>query len=140
MTKTALSLPDLQSMLSESAFHRVLNVDIDSVDEASDILVMRLPFSPNVERAPGSGQYHGGAIASLIDIAGDFAIAWRLGHGVPTVNFRTDYIRPAFGGDLLAHARVRRVGRTVAVCDVDVIGADGQLLALGRATYATKAG
>jgi uncharacterized protein (TIGR00369 family) len=59
---------------------------------------------------------------------------------VPTINFRTDYLRPAINTDLLAHARVRKIGRTVAVCDIDVVSENGKLLAIGRGTYATAAG
>jgi acyl-coenzyme A thioesterase PaaI-like protein len=40
---------------------------------------------------------------------------------------------------LLVTARVRRNGRSVGVVDVDVENEAGQLLAIGRATYATAA-
>ncbi|MGH8240249.1 MAG: PaaI family thioesterase, partial [Steroidobacteraceae bacterium] len=46
-------------------------------------------------------------IASLVDIAGDFALIAVLGHGVPTINFRVDYLRPAVGTDLIERAQVR---------------------------------
>jgi acyl-coenzyme A thioesterase PaaI-like protein len=36
-------------------------------------------------------------------------------------------------------ARVRRNGKTVGVVDIDVANEAGQLLAIGRATYATAA-
>jgi len=94
----------------------------------------------HVERATGSGQYHGGVIASLIDIAGDYALIAVLGHGVPTINFRVDYLRPATNTDLIAQARVRRAGRTIGVVDIDVIDDDGRLIALGRGCYSTQPG
>ncbi|WP_350145115.1 hotdog domain-containing protein [Haliea sp.] len=40
----------------------------------------------------------------------------------------------------MAHARVRKIGRTVSVCDIDVYSEEGKLLAIGRGTYATAAG
>ena len=95
---------------------------------------------PNVERSTGTGQYHGGVIASLIDIAGDFALIAVLGYGVPTINFRVDYLRPATNSDLLALARVRRAGRTIGVVDIDVTDTSGRLIALGRGCYGTQAG
>ena len=62
--------------------------------------------------------YHGGPVASLIDIAGDMAVAVRAGGGVPTISLRVDYLRPCTGPRLLATARLRRYGRTISVSDV----------------------
>lgn len=140
MAETPLSIEALNELMSGSPFHRVLGLRVESYEEAAGALMIRLPFNAAIERGPGSGQHHGGVIASLIDIAGDFAVIRELGVGVPTINFRTDYIRPAYNTDLIAHAKVRRIGRTVAVCDVDVISEEGKLLAVGRGTYAAKAG
>lgn len=138
MEKT--SLEALQKMLDESPFHRVLGLEMEGLDEATDTLSMRLRYSDTIARAEGTGQHHGGVIASLIDIAGDFALIWQLGHGVPTINFRTDYLRPAINTDLIAKAQVRKIGRTVSVCDIEVLSEEGKLLAIGRGTYATAAG
>jgi len=85
-------------------------------------------------------QYHGGAIASLIDIAGDYALWAMLGYGVPTINIRIDYLRPASDTRLRAQARVRRAGRTVGVVDIDVLDDQDRLVAIGRGTYGTKEG
>lgn len=87
-------------------------------------------YTPSVERAAGTRQYHGGAIASLIDIAGDYALWAVLGYGVPTINVRIDYLRPASVTDLRAIARVRRAGRTVGVVDIDVLDDQQRLVAL----------
>ncbi|MEQ8517184.1 MAG: PaaI family thioesterase [Chromatocurvus sp.] len=140
MANTTVDLATLNDMLHSSPFHQVLGLSIESTDDATDTLVMRLRFDERISRAEGTGQHHGGVIASLIDIAGDFALIWQLGHGVPTVNFRTDYLRPGINTDLIAHARVRKIGRTVSVCDIDVYSEEGKLLAIGRGTYATAAG
>ena len=63
-----------------------------------------------------------------------------VGHGVPTMNLRIDYLRPALDGDLVATAIVRRSGRTVAVCDIDLHDSQGRLVAVGRGTWSTAAG
>jgi uncharacterized protein (TIGR00369 family) len=63
-----------------------------------------------------------------------------LGHGVPTVNFRTDYLRPAINTSLRAVATVRRAGRTVGVVDVDVLDDQDKLVAVGRGTFGTQPG
>lgn len=138
--KALPSFQDLETWLADCAFHRLLGLRLESMDAASQTVVLRCVFGPNVERSPGTGQYHGGVIASLIDIAGDFALISVLGHGVPTINFRVDYLRPAANGDLLASARVRKAGRTVGVVDIDVQDSGGRLVAVGRGCYGTQPG
>ena len=63
-----------------------------------------------------------------------------LGAGVPTINFRTDYLRPAGGDHLTATAGVRQAGRSIAVVDIDVHDENGKLIAVGRGTYSTRVG
>jgi uncharacterized protein (TIGR00369 family) len=135
-----LSRAVLEQLLENSPFQRVLGLALESFDVAQQTLTLRSVYGPQVERAPGTGQYHGGVIASLIDIAGDFALIAILGYGVPTINFRVDYLRPATHTDLLARAQVRRAGRTIGVVDIDVTDSKNRLVALGRGCYGTQAG
>jgi uncharacterized protein (TIGR00369 family) len=130
----------LEAFLKGSPFQEILGLSLETFDPAAQTLSLRAAYGPHVERAAGTGQYHGGVIASLIDIAGDFALVAVLGYGVPTINFRVDYLRPAARTHLLAHARVRRAGRTIGVVDIDVIDEEGRLIALGRGCYGTQAG
>ena len=95
---------------------------------------------PELERRPGTGQFHGGPIAAFIDITGDFAVGMLVGGGVPTMNFRTDFLRPAIGEALTAVARVRRAGKTAAVVDIEVVDDQGKLVAIGRGAYASSPG
>ena len=76
----------------------------------------------------------------LLGIAISFAIGMLVGGGVPTMNFRTDYLRPAIGDGLTAVARVRRAGKTAAVVDIDVADDQGRLVAIGRGAYSSTAG
>jgi len=78
---------------------------------------------------------HGGAIASLIDAAGDFAVIAAVGRDVPTIDLRVDYLRPASAGALTATARTVRVGRSVAVADIDVVDESGTQIAIGRGVF-----
>ena len=130
----------LEAYLKGSPFQEALGLELETFDVAAQSLTLRSVYGSHVERSAGTGQYHGGAIASLIDIAGDFALIAVLGHGVPTINFRVDYLRPAVNTDLIAHARVRRAGRTIGVVDIDVLDGGGRLIALGRGCYGTQAG
>jgi uncharacterized protein (TIGR00369 family) len=95
---------------------------------------------PELERRLGGGQFHGGPIAAFIDTVGDYAIGMALGGGVPTINLRIDYLRPAVGSVLTGTARVRRAGRTVALVDVDVYDEQQALIAVGRGTYSGQRG
>ena len=60
-----------------------------------------------------------------------------LRRGLPTINFRVDYLRPAIKTGLVITAKVRRAGKSVGVVDVDVFNEQKALLAVGRATYST---
>ena len=93
-----------------------------------------------MERRPGTKQFHGGPLAAFIDIVGDFAIGMMVGGGVPTMNLRIDYLKPAVGDAVIGVARVRRRGRSACVVDVDVSNEDGALVAVGRGTYVPIAG
>jgi uncharacterized protein (TIGR00369 family) len=130
----------LAALLSDSPFHELLGLRLEAFDPSGQSVALRCVFSSKVERSPGTGQYHGGVIASLIDVAGDFALIGILGHAVPTVNFRVDYLRPAFNTDLIARARVRKVGRTIGVVDIDVEDGSGRLIAVGRGCYGIQPG
>ncbi|MCG8466639.1 MAG: PaaI family thioesterase [Gemmatimonadetes bacterium] len=110
------------------------------IDHDEGRVSLRMPFLPHLERGKGSGQFHGGPIASLIDVAGDAAIAIYLDGWVPTINLRVDYLRPATGAYLDAHATVRRRGRTIGVVDIDVLDDEDRLCAVGRGTYSTIVG
>ena len=130
----------IQASLDESPFAAFCGLRVGDVDQAAGRLTMRMPMRPELERLAGSRQMHGGPIACLIDTAGCYAAMLVLGHGVPTINFRTDYLRPVIDTDLRAVALVRRAGRTVAVVDVDLFDDRDRLVATGRATFGARPG
>jgi len=131
-----LSREQLQARLAHSTFIDFLGLTVVVADPAKQEVVMRAAMRPEFERGKGSGQWHGGPIAAVIDTVGDFALVMLLGRPLPTVNFRVDYLRPAIDTALVVTARVRRNGKSVGVVDIDVENEAGQLLAIGRATYA----
>ena len=137
MSTPPLGVEQLQERLAHSTFIDFMGLIVISADPAKEEIVIRAPMRPEWERIKGSGQWHGGPIAAVIDTVGDYALVMLLGRPLPTVNFRVDYLRPAINTDLVVTARVRRNGKTVGVVDVDVANEAGQLLAIGRATYAT---
>src|SRR2546429_8500979 len=126
-----------QQRLGHSTFIDSLKLTVLSADPDNEQVVMRAEMRPEFERGRGTGQWHGGPIAAIIDTVGDYALVMLLGPPLPTVNFRVDYLRPAVHTALIVTATVRRNGRQVGIVDVDVANEAGQLLAIGRATYAT---
>lgn len=133
-----ISHADLEAMLSQSPFQSFLGLSISKMGELDEDIGLTMSLNPNVERFAGSNQYHGGAIASFIDVAGDFALIHRLGYPVPTINLRVDYLRPAVDSQLHARPRVRQAGRSIGVVDIEVIDDKNRLIAVGRGTYSTK--
>jgi uncharacterized protein (TIGR00369 family) len=137
---TEVTLESMQAMLDGSPFIHLLKMRAVSLDREAQRAVIDMPIAPEFERHPGTGQFHGGVIASLIDVAGDFALVILLGGGVPTINLRIDYLRPAGGRTLIATASVRRAGRTIGVVDIDVHDEAGRLVAIGRGSYSMAVG
>jgi len=137
---SAVTLERMQAMLDGSPFIHLMKMRAVSLDRERQQVVLDIPLAPEFERHPGTGQFHGGAIASLIDVAGDFALVILLGGGVPTINLRVDYLRPAGGNRLRACASVRRAGRTIGVVDIDVMDDSDRLVAIGRGCYSMAVG
>jgi uncharacterized protein (TIGR00369 family) len=135
-----LSASDIQQHFDGSAFMRFLGLRVAAVDHGRNELTVTMPMRPELERGAGTAQFHGGPIAAFIDCVGDFAVALVVGGGVPTINMRVDYLKPAVGTSITGTARVRRSGRTVSVVDVDVYDEHGALVAVGRGTYSSQRG
>ena len=138
-TPERMSQAQIQERFDVSPFISTLGLEVLSLDYESSELTVKMPLQPNMERRAGSKQFHGGPIASFIDTVGDFAVGMMVGGGVPTLNIRVDYLKPAVGDFLRAVARVRRAGRTVTIVDIDVLNEQDSLVAVGRGTYASTA-
>jgi uncharacterized protein (TIGR00369 family) len=135
-----LSAEEIQATFDRSPFLRFLGLRVAKVDHDKGTLTVTMPMRPEIERGPGTAQFHGGPIAAFIDCVGDFAVALIVGGGVPTINIRIDYLKPAVGQLVTGTARVRRSGRTVTVVDVDVYDEANALVAVGRGTYSSLRG
>jgi len=135
-----LSSAEVQAIFDRSPFIGWLGLEVLSLDHDRQEIAVRMAMRPEFERRPGTRQFHGGPIAAFIDVTGDFAVGMMVGGGVPTMNFRTDFLRPAIGAALTAVARVRRAGRTATIVDIEVLDDENKLVALGRGTYASTAG
>jgi len=132
-----LTIAELQANLDRSPFIAFLGLKVVEADPAREQVTMTCSMRPEFERGAGTDQWHGGPLAAIIDTVGDYALVMALRRGLPTINFRVDYLRPAINTGLVITAKVRRAGKSVGVVDVDVFDDRKALVAVGRAAYST---
>jgi uncharacterized protein (TIGR00369 family) len=121
-----------------SPFGRHLGIVSESVEV--DHIRLRLPYREALTTI--GDMVHGGAIASLVDVAATGA-CWATADLDPsargtTIGFAINYLSAGRGQDLIADAQVIQRGRAISVCDVHVRGADGTLVARATVTYKLK--
>ena len=113
------------------------HLGIQLIDMQPDVATLRLPFAESLITIGTT--MHGGAIASLIDIAAMVA-AWS-DDTVPenlrgsTVSLSVTYLVPAEHEDIQATARVLQRGRNLVFLDVEVQSVSGKSIARGLVTY-----
>lgn len=136
---TQFTVADMQEMIGRSRFHQLFKPKVLEVDYDELRLTIKMTMSVELERQPETNQWHGGAVSAIIDTVGCYALAMLTNEPLPTIDFRTDYLRPAMNTDLMVAAQIRKAGHTVGVVDVDVSDDAGRLIALGRASYSVYA-
>jgi uncharacterized protein (TIGR00369 family) len=137
MREPAVDFETLAAMVEGCAFHRWLGVRLKAL--GADGVAIELPWREEFSSDPEIHYAHGGVLASFIDLAADYAVAARLGRGVPTIDLHVDYHRPAFPGALLARASVVKLGGTVGAAEARVYDEKGALVASGRGLFLTRA-
>lgn len=125
----------VEQAIVRSPFGRALGAETASVEP--DRVVVRLPFSPR--NVTVGEMVHGGAIASLVDIAATGA-AWSgvedpAAHRGTTIGLSVSYLAAALGSALSAEAVVRRRGRSVCFVDVTVRDDADREVASAQVTY-----
>jgi uncharacterized protein (TIGR00369 family) len=130
-----LTLQQIQTLVTRAPFHQWLGLSVVAVsDDGIELTAKwREEWVVNAER----GITHGGILAALIDLAADWAMVKQTGRGVPTVDLRVDYHRPATAGDLTIRGKVVRAGSQFATAEAQILDRDGKLVASGRGTYFT---
>ena len=88
-----LTKDELQKMLDNSPFIAFLGLKVTETDPANEQITMTCAMRPEFERGKGTGQWHGGPLAAIIDTVGDYALIMALRRGLPTINFRVDYLQ-----------------------------------------------
>ena len=114
-------------------FAQHLGVEVVSIDV--DRVVLRLPYREYL----GIDRVNGGAIASLVDLAGTCA-CWSnpllsdAARGA-TIGFTINYLKLVVASDLTATGRVRRRGGSLCVAQVSVLDEAGAEVAIATINY-----
>jgi len=125
----------IEKFIVGSPYGRLLGLASDAIEP--DRVRVRLPFRP--ELATVGEQVHGGAIASLVDVAAT-AAAWAtpgatLAARGTTVGISLSFLAAGQGCALVAEAVVIRRGGSLCTLDVGVAGAGGGAVARALVTY-----
>jgi uncharacterized protein (TIGR00369 family) len=117
-------------------FNAFLNMKVEGL--RSGYAKLRVPYREDFIGDPLRPALHGGVVSTLLDTAGGIAAftSVRPGDVLSTVDLRVDYLRPAGLLDLVAEAKVIRIGNRVAVCDIVAYQDDPERpVATGKGVY-----
>ncbi len=116
---------------------KLLGMSVEALEP--ERVAVRMSFRPEITTY--GDVIHGGAIASLIDVAATAAVwygadADKVRRGT-TVGFTVNYLTAGRGKDLVADALVINRGKSLCVCEVKVwgTGEDRALVASALLTY-----
>jgi uncharacterized protein (TIGR00369 family) len=121
--------------LAKAPYAVMLGIQIESAQDG--VAVVRMPRNPLLLNTGGPrAPIHGGAIASLVDIAACAAV-WSLAETrqTATISMSLNFTAPGVSTDLVARASVRRKGRRLANLGVEVCDDRGELIADALVTY-----
>jgi len=135
MTTELPSIEAIQQLITRGPFHQWLGLRVLKVEEG--LIELRATWREEWVVNPDKRYTHGGVLAALVDLAADWALVARTGRGVPTLDMRVDYHRPAMPGDLLARGRAIKWGSQFSVAQAEVFDKDDALVASGRGLYFT---
>lgn len=123
---------------SNHPLHRAMGLSLEEVRPG----FARIAMETSAFTVGGvGGSVHGGLLAALVDIAMLEALTTVLtaaDQASGTADLNITYLRPARGPRLWAEATVLRKGRHLAVIEVAILGAAGELCAKGRTIYALR--
>lgn len=125
----------LKSFAEGEPYWRLLGLQLEELGQG--YCRLRLPLGEAV-RNFGHGPAHGGALASLVDIAVQMALD-SLGlpgiTGHATVQLNVTFLAPAEGEAVLVEGRILRAGQRLVVGEAEIRDGAGQLIAKGNATF-----
>lgn len=137
--KTEPAAPEVQARIQDSfarqGLMRHLGARLDHIGPGRVHIV--LPSRPEVTQQHGF--VHAGATSAIADSAGGYAALTLFPEGVEvlTVEYKINLLAPAAGDHLEAVGTVRKSGRTLSVCQLDVYAVQAgerSLVATGQQT------
>jgi uncharacterized protein (TIGR00369 family) len=128
-----LSGPSFEQALLVAPFHSWLQLRVLSATK--DGIELEFPWRDEAISNPRTRTVHGGVLASLVDLAGMYAILAQTTSVAATADLHVDYLRPATNGPIRVRAQVIKLGRTVSVAATDLLDDVGLLVAKGRGSY-----
>ena len=139
----------IQQLFSEQIpFHRLIGLDVTDLSPTAVRICVEM--KPELVGNPFFQILHGGVTASLLDAAGGMIAMANVVEGMDdltgeslqkrliklgTIDIRVDYLRPGKGQSFVATGRVIRQGSKVAVTRMELHNDEGEVIALGTATY-----
>jgi uncharacterized protein (TIGR00369 family) len=124
----------VRAFVASSPFARRIGLEV--VDLAADRAELRLPFDEG--NLTVADMVHGGAIATLLDVAVTAAAFCAPGAldatSGATISLTVNYVR-AGRGDLVAVGRAVRRAGGLCFCDAEATDAEGRTVATAIATY-----
>ena len=91
------TLTELNERIKLGPFHQWLGVEVTQLTEKE--VIFFIPFRNEMIVHPELLYTHGGILATIIDMAADYAIMAWAGRAVPTIDIRVDYHRAAAEAD-----------------------------------------
>ncbi len=137
-----------ETFINRVPFNQLLGLKLKSI--SSERCELRLNMKPELIGNFYQGILHGGVIATTLDSVGgtmaaiglleketnsDFDYIMKKLTKLGTIDMRVDYLQPGRGERFCASARLLRVGNKVAVTRSEFHNEQGEILALGTATY-----
>jgi uncharacterized protein (TIGR00369 family) len=132
-----MEIASLQSALGQYFAPWVQALDLQVVSADGDGVQVLLPQQPQLARI--GGMVCGQAMMAAADTCMVLALMQHWGEFRPctTVQLNSSFLKPLAGQDGRVHARVIRVGKTLAFGEIDIQGAqDGRSVCRARTTYA----
>lgn len=138
----------IRHLFDQIPFNLFLGITL--TETSLEQISMELPMKPELIGNRFQGILHGGAIATLLDVAGGamaLISVFERHHQLPnaermarlaklgTIDLRVDYLRPGRGQLFTATAMLLRSGNKVAVVRSELHNEEGVLVAVGTGTY-----
>src|ERR1700678_3098627 len=108
-----ITLERAQELVTRAPYHKWLGLKVVAVHD--DGIEITATWREEWVVNPDKRYTHGGILAALVDLGADWALVSSTGRGVPTVDLRVDYHRPAMLGNLRVVGKVIKFGSQITV-------------------------